>query len=120
LKKCNFEGLSPLHIAAERGDVYTVQALIKSVPDREMVFKLLKQKTANPSESTALHLASANGHHALIEYILTSQDLTFQQLDDLLHLPDNGTKTPKCLTTNDEVKKLFKECNIIIRSNCMT
>jgi len=116
LKKRNSEGLSPLHIAAEKGDVHTVKALIDGVPDRDLMFELLKQTTRKEG-LTALQLASKNGHLKLIEYILTSPYFTSQQSNELLHPLNNKNKKPEDLTTNNEVKRIFEDCERIIRGS---
>jgi len=108
LKKRNFKGLSPLHIAVEKGDMYTVQALVDGVPKRSNVaFELLKQKTVSEGY-TALHLASANGNFKFIEYILTSKYLTFQQLNELVHTCDDRQQHPRHLATTIEIRDIFE------------
>jgi len=127
LTKWNSKGFSPLHIAAERGDVYILNAVIDGVSDSWMVFELLKQKTKHEG-FTALHLASAaiNGDHAasksdhldFINCILTSKYLTFQQLDELVHTCDHRQRHPKSLAANQNIKMMFKNWTQTYKGIC--
>ncbi|WP_133128698.1 ankyrin repeat domain-containing protein [Legionella nagasakiensis] len=61
-----------LHIAAENGDVNTCQALLRNGTNVNQITK---------DHITALHLASASGHLATVQWLLTQNGININQTD---------------------------------------
>lgn len=69
LTVCSFDGVSPLWIAAEKGNLEAAMILVKFCKERNCFYNLITQKKES-TLSTPLYMACQNGHRTMVKYLL--------------------------------------------------
>ena len=66
---CSYDGVSPLWIAAEKGNLEAAMTLVRFCKERNCFYNLITQKKES-TLSTPLYMACQNGHRTMVKYLL--------------------------------------------------